>query len=148
MTLVKFNQKPFERTFNSLFEDLFQNLPAGTMNKDWGNLSNGFAPVNIKETKEGYQVDVVAPGMEKADFKINMDQNLLTISAEKKTEVKNENERQVRQEFSVKSFTRSFTLDESINSAEISAKYENGVLTLNLPKIEEVKQSPKQISVQ
>ena len=104
MTLVKFNQKPFEKTFNSLFEDLFQNLPSTAVNREWSSLSSGFAPVNIKETKEGYNVEVIAPGFEKADFKINVDKNLLTVSAEKKSETKKEDERQVRQEFSFKSF--------------------------------------------
>jgi HSP20 family protein len=142
MTLVKFNQRPFERTFNTLFEDLFQQYPSASQ-KDPGNV-----PVNIKETKDSYQLEVVAPGMEKADFKINIENNLLTISAEKKTENKVENEKQIRKEYSHRAFSRTFTLDDAINTADISAKYENGILHLTLPKKEEVKVVPKEISVQ
>lgn len=142
MTLVKFNQRPFERTFNTLFEDLFQQYPAATQ-KEWGNV-----PVNIKETKDSYQLEVVAPGMEKGDFKINIENNLLTISAEKKTENKVENEKQIRKEYSHRAFSRTFTLDDAINTADISAKYDNGILHLTLPKKEEVKVVPKEISVQ
>ncbi|WP_336514290.1 Hsp20/alpha crystallin family protein [Pollutibacter soli] len=147
MTLVKFNQRPFEKSFNSIFEDLFQHFPAtGANTKDWS--LNGNAPVNINETKEAYQLDVVAPGFDKADFKINVDQNILTISGEKKTAEKTEGEKQIRKEYGFKSFKRSFTLDEAIDDAGISAKYENGVLNVTLPKKEEVKVTPKEISVQ
>ncbi len=142
MTLVKFNQRPFEKTFNTLFEDLFHHYPAAAQ-KDWG-----IVPVNIKETKDSYQLDLVAPGMEKADFKINIENNLLTISAEKKIENNVENEKQIRKEFSHKAISRSFTLDDAINISDISAKYENGILLLNLPKKEEVKVVPKEINVQ
>lgn len=146
MTLVKFNQRPFEKSLNSIFEDLFQHFPANGANKDWS--PTGYAPVNINETKEAYQLDVVAPGFDKADFKINVEQNILTISGEKKTAEKSETDKQIRREYGFKSFKRSFTLDEAINDAEISAKYENGVLYVTLPKKEEVKVSPKEISVQ
>ena len=142
MTLVKFHQRPFQKTFNDLFEDLFQHYPA-PVQKNWSSV-----PVNIKETNEFYQLDVVAPGMEKADFKINIENDLLTISAEKKEETLSENEKQIRKEFVNKAFNRSFTLDDSIDAGNISAKYENGILQLTLPKKEEVKVVPKEISVQ
>jgi HSP20 family protein len=108
----------------------------------------GIAPVNIKETEKNYSVDVAAPGFDKADFKVSLDQNILTISAEKKNEVKNEGEKEIRREYSLRSFKRSFTLDEKIDAAAIEAKYVNGVLTLNLPKKEEVKSASKEISIQ
>ncbi len=73
---------------------------------------------------------------------------MLTISAEKKNEVKDENEKQIRSEYSYRSFNRSFTLDEKIDAEKIEAKYLNGVLTLNLPKKAEVKASAKEISIQ
>ncbi len=148
MTLVKFNQKPFEKTFNSLFEDLFQHFPVNGNNRDLNPGNFSYVPVNINETNDAYQLEVVAPGFDKADFKINVDQTILTISAEKKAVEKNENEKKVRKEYSYKSFNRSFTLDEKINSADIQAKYDNGILYITLPKKEEVKVSPKEISVQ
>lgn len=74
---------------------------------------------------------------------------MLTVSATKKEEeVKNEGEKIIRKQFSSKSFKRSFTIDEKIEAATIGAKYENGILTLNLPKKEEVKASTKEIAVQ
>lgn len=145
MTLVKFN-RPVNRGFNFV-EDFFNDFPA-LFNEGFNkSTSNGFVPVNVKETENAYQLDIVAPGFEKNDFKINVDANILTVSAEKKTEEKKENEKQVRSEYSYRSFKRSFTLDEKINSSEIDAKYVNGVLALNLPKKVEVKEAAKQITI-
>ena len=90
---------------------------------------------------------MVAPGFEKADFKINLDQNVLTISGEKKEEVKDESKKQIRKEYSNRSFKRSFTLDEKIEASGIEATYVNGVLTLNLPKKEIVKPAAQEINI-
>jgi HSP20 family protein len=138
MTQAKFTRKPFEGSFNSFVDDLFTELPAFIKNEFNQTGRKGFVPVNVKETEKGYELEVVAPGFEKTDFKINLDQNLLTISAEKKNDVK-ENEKQIRREYSYNSFKRSFTIDEKIDATNIGASYVNGVLTLNLPKKEEVK---------
>lgn len=146
--MVKLNQRPFEKTFNSLFEDIFQNLPNTISGSEWnGRFNNEFAPVNIRETGEAFTLDVVAPGMDKQDFKLNLEKNLLTISAEKKVEQKEEQEKIVKREFSFRSFSRSFKIDESIDTGSITAKYENGILQITLPKKEEVKLVPKEISI-
>ena len=134
MAYVKFNSRPFEGTFNNLVDDLFTELPVLFKN-DFNNLERkGSIPVNVKETEKSYQLEVVAPGFEKSDFKVNMEQDLLTISAEKKSEVKDESEKNIRREYSFRSFKRSFTLDEKIDATNIEASYVNGVLILNLPK--------------
>lgn len=147
MTNVKFNSKPFAGTFNNLVDDLFAELPVLFKN-DFNNAERkGFVPVNVKETEKGYELEVVAPGFEKTDFKVNLDQNLLTISAEKKDELKDENQKQIRREYSYRSFKRSFTLDEKIDATDIEASYINGVLTLNLPKKEVVKPSTTEIVI-
>ena len=148
MTQVKFNPKPFETAFNSIVDDLFSEMPVLLKNGNGQSQWNGFAPVNIKETEKDYSIDVVAPGFEKADFKVNLDQDVLTISAERKNETKNEGEKEIRREHSYRSFKRSFTLDEKIDAAGIEAKYVNGILRLNLPKKEEVKTASKEISIQ
>jgi HSP20 family protein len=145
MTHVKFNRKPFDGTFNSFVDDLFAEFPVLYKNDQNGKTS---VPVNIKETDKNYNLEIVAPGFEKADFKISLDQQLLTISAEKKNEVKEEKEKQIRNEYSYRSFKRSFTLDEKTDGTNIDAKYVNGVLILNLPKKEEVKPLVKEISIQ
>ena len=152
MTLVKFNQKPSNGSFNNLVDDLFSSFPVLTkneLNHQW----KGFVPVNITETEKNYSIEIVAPGFEKNDFKVSLDQQILTVSAEKQNEVKADsdnyrNEKQIRNEYSYRSFKRSFTLNEKTDGAAIDAKYVNGVLTLNLPKKEEVKPSVQQINIQ
>ncbi len=147
MTHVKFNRKPFEGSFNNLVDELFTELPGLLKSEFNQNINKGFIPVNIKETEKSYQLEVVAPGFEKTDFKINLDQSLLTVSAEKKEEVKDENQKQIRREYSYQSFKRSFTVDEKIDATNIEASYINGVLILNLPKKEVVKASATEISI-
>ncbi|HQV60707.1 MAG: Hsp20/alpha crystallin family protein [Chitinophagaceae bacterium] len=147
MAYVKFNSRPFEGTFNNLVDDLFTELPVLFKN-DFNNTERkGTIPVNVKETEKSYQLEVVAPGFEKSDFKVNMEQDLLTISAEKKSEVKDENEKYIRREYSFRSFKRSFTLDEKIDATNIEASYVNGVLTLNLPKKVAVKAAATEIII-
>ncbi len=146
MTLVKFNPRLADKRFNNLFEDFFHQFPSRFFHED--NVNGVYVPVNIRETDKTYVLEVIAPGFEKNDFKINIDQNLLTIAAEKKAEQKSETERLVRKEYTVKSFARTFTLDESIQSDGITAKYENGVLWVELPKKVEAKVQPKEINIQ
>ena len=145
MTLVKVNN-PVSKTFDGFFNDLFD-FPA-TFGKTFREDVYGFPPVNIVETANAYSLQVSAPGMDKADFNVKLDGNLLTISAEKKEETKDENAKTIRKEFSYKAFKRSFTLDEKINSANISAKYENGILHVELPKNEAPKEVSKAITIQ
>lgn len=147
MTHVKFNRKPFEGTFNTFVDDLITELPALFKTEFNNGERKGFIPVNVKESEKSYQLEVVAPGFEKTDFIVNLDQNLLTISAEKKEEVKEANDKQIRREYSFRSFKRSFTLDEKIDATNIDASYVNGVLTLNLPKKETVKASATKIVI-
>jgi HSP20 family protein len=147
MTYLKFNRQPFEQTFNNLVDDLFSELPVMYKN-GVSQQGKGFAAANITEKEGSYNIEVIAPGFEKNDFKINVDQNVLTISGEKQEQSKDEKEKQIRSEYKFRSFKRSFTLDEKIDAAGIEAKYVNGVLNLNLPKKEEVKASAKEITVQ
>lgn len=152
MTHVRFGRRPFDKSFNNLVDDLFSELPVLYRNGS-DTVFKGFAPVNIKETDKGYSLEVIAPGFDKSDFKVNVDQDVLTVSAEKKQEVKenaeNSNtEKHVRREYSFRSFKRSFTLDEKIDAAGIDAKYNNGVLVLNLPKKEAVKATAQEINIQ
>ena len=146
MTFVKVNN-PIAKSFDGLMNELFNELPAGfgkTMREDVLN----FPPVNIIEKTGHYHLELAAPGMEKADFNIKLDGKLLTISAEKKETQTAETDKTIRKEFSYKGFKRSFTVDEKIDAANIIAKYENGILQLDLPKKEEVKNSAKDINIQ
>jgi len=121
---------------------------------DWSNqnfsLTNTTIPsVNIKETDNEFEVDMAAPGMVKDDFKIEIINNVLTVSSEKQSESKEEEGSNItRREFSYQSFSRSFTLPELVETDGITAKYENGILRVNIPKKEEAKPKPmKQIKV-
>ena len=141
MTLVKNNPV----YFGNLFDELFNQIPAS-----WGkDVQNGFStvPANIHETKDGYYVELSAPGRNKEDFAINLENGLLTISFEKKEATENKDYKTIRKEFSFRSFKRSFSLDEKINTSGIQAKYENGVLKVYLPKKDEVTAAPQQIAV-
>jgi len=150
MTLVKFNNRPVNGL--SVLDNFFNEIPT-FFKDDFSSNTKDFVPVNVKETDNAYRLEVVAPGFEKNDFKINLDKNILTISSEKKSEVKEDSgneksEKQIRREYSYRSFKRSFTINEKIDAEKIDAKYVNGVLTLNLPKKEVVKVSVKEIAIQ
>ncbi len=144
MTLVKVNN-PIAKSFDGFFNDFLNELPA--FGKTLKENAFGFPPVNITETENTYGIEVAAPGFDKADFNIKLDGDLLTLSAEKKQETKDETAKAIRREFSYKSFKRSFTLDEKIDAANIAAKYENGVLKVELPKKEETKAVAKEITI-
>jgi len=138
MTLTKHNY----RTVNDLFDEFFR---PNAWSKETGLT---VPPVNIHEANDSYQVELVAPGLNKEDFKVNLEKGLLTITYEKKTEAENKDYKTHRKEFSFSSFKRSFSVDDKINADAIQAKYENGVLKLFLPKKEEVKVQPKEIAIQ
>ncbi len=131
----------------SIFDDLF--APVNYWLEDFESKTSGFLPpVNIRETDEAYQLEVIAPGMDKANFKIKTEGDMLTISAEKKEEKKEEKDKSIRTEYSFRSFNRSFTLNEDIDSENVQAKYNGGVLYLTLPKKEEKIIKPKEITVE
>lgn len=145
MTLVSYkNRLNGEPAFNNLLSDFFPQMPS--FYRD--DFRNTTVPVNIRETETAYLLDLAAPGLNKEDFKISVEKNLLSIAVDKKEETVDEKEKTVRREFKQTAFKRSFTLDEKINADAISAQYVNGVLTLNLPKKEEVKPATKQITIQ
>jgi HSP20 family protein len=146
MTFVKVNN-PVTKSFDGFVNDIFNGLPE-TFGKTLREDIFGFPPVNIIENTNAYHLEVAAPGWQKENFNVKLDGNLLTISAEKKEEVKDETAKVIRKEYSSKSFKRSFTLDEKIEGANISAKYENGVLKLDLPKKEIVKPASTEITIQ
>ncbi len=146
MTLVKVNQHPAYKGFSNLFDELLNDFPA--FNARQGNKENWTSvPVNIHETADAYHLELLAAGRNKEDFKINIENGLLTISFEKKEQTKTDDYKTVRKEFAFHSFKRSFTLDEQVDSNNIQAKYENGLLKLLLPKKAQVKENAKQINI-
>jgi HSP20 family protein len=103
--------------------------------------------VNIAEEKNEYRIEVAAPGLEKNDFRINLENNVLTISSEKETKKEEPTGSYTRKEFSYSTFKRSFTLPETVSYENISATHKNGILYVSVPKREEVK-TLRQIEIQ
>ena len=100
------------------------------------------AAVNVAENEDGFRLELAAPGWNKNEFNIELDNDTLTISAEReKTEAK-EGETFLRREFATREFKRTFTLPDTIDTAKLAAEYNNGILTLTLPKKEEAKPQP------
>jgi HSP20 family protein len=142
MTLVKVNNRPF----GNLFNDFLNEIPGAA--RSFGQELFAFPQTNIHETPEAYHLELIVPGRSKEDFKIQVEQGLLTISFDKKEETSSQDGyKTIRREFEFKSFKRSFSIDDKVDVNGIQAKYENGVMKLLLPKKEESKQSARQINV-
>jgi HSP20 family protein len=143
MSIVKRNTNWFN-DMPGLFSDRFSNDIFNWGLSNFSNTNTNIPAVNIKETGDAFEVEMAAPGMSKADFKVELDNNLLTISSEKKTQNEEKNGNQyTRREFSYQSFQRSFQLPKEVVDADkIQARYNNGLLQLIIPKKEEVKQRP------
>ncbi len=145
MTFVKTNN-PFAKPFDGLVNELFNEFPAA-FGKTVREEIFSFPPVNITEKNDYYHLEVSAPGFEKGDFAVKLEGSVLTVTGNKKEEPKNETDKVIRKEFTAKTFKRTFTIDEKINAENISAKYENGILHVGLPKKEEVKPLTKEINI-
>ncbi len=102
-------------------------------------------PVNIRENENGFTVELMAAGLKKEDFNIEVDNDLLTISAEIKAEAKEEGGKFTKREFGLASFKRSFHLPETVNEESINAVYQDGILKLALPKKEEALPKAKRL---
>lgn len=137
----------FSRSFDGMMKELFNEFPSAAGRTFREDVLN-FPPVNIVEKAEGYQVELAVPGYEKADFNVKLDDKILTISTEKKDSSTESIDKMIRKEFTYKSFKRSFTLDDKIDAENISARYENGILKLELPKKENQKAAAKDINIQ
>lgn len=141
MSIVKRNPQYW---LPSLFDDMFRHeLLGGTT----GRAGISIPAVNIKENENSFTVELAAPGRSKEDFKIELDNEMLSISTEerKENEVTEKEGEYTRKEFSYRSFQRSFSLPESVDTANIVASYTNGILEIALPKKEEAKAQPKRM---
>lgn len=110
------------------------------------NYSKGNLPkVNVKESPDCYLVEMAAPGMNKTDFEINLENKILTISSSTEKKKIEDNEHYTRKEFGYSVFKRSFNIPDSIDENKIEAKYKDGILNVYLPKKEEAKPKPSKI---
>jgi len=143
MTLVKRNS---DRMFPSFFDSFFSRDWM-----DWGNnnfsITNTSLPaINVLEDHKQYTIELAAPGMNKSDFNISLDNDKLTISSDKKEQNQIMEANYSRKEFSYQSFQRSFQLPlNMVEGSKISAKYNDGILTIVLPKKDEVKIKPSRV---
>ena len=139
MNLVKRNNA--NRVFPSVMDELFKDLMGGTQ-----YVQKAVPPVNIKETEQEFTLELIAPGLKKEDFNIELDNDLLTVSAEIKSEKTEQEEGKfTRREFSFSSFKRSFSLPETVKEEGINASYQNGILAITLPKKEEALPKAKRL---
>jgi HSP20 family protein len=120
-------------------DDRFFNMP-------WSG-NRGVPAVNIKENEKNFEIEVAAPGYDKKDFNISIDNGILTVSAEKREEKEKEDGSYTRREFGYSSFARSFSLPNNITEETIDAKYQDGVLKLTIQKQETSVRNKKQISI-
>lgn len=127
---------PSTSSVDEFLNDNFFNWPLES------NRGSTLPRVNITETDEDFTVEMAAPGMKRDDFNIELDNDLLVISAEMQQENENKNSSYTRREFSYESFRRSFHLPNTVEGDKIKAKYEDGMLRLIIPKKEEAKRKP------
>jgi HSP20 family protein len=122
-----------------LFDRFFDDDLFNWSSRNFSNTNTTLPSVNIRESEKEFEVEVAAPGLEKNDFKIELNRDLLRVSSEKKIENETKDgQRFTCREFSYQSFSRSFSLPNIADNEKISARYENGILTITIPKKEEV----------
>jgi HSP20 family protein len=139
MSIVK-RDVGYAPTLSNFFDDFFtRDLFSWPSTSSTGT---SIPKVNIFETDNEFHVEMAAPGMAKDDFKVELDNNQLTISSHKESENADDNKNYQRREYSYQSFSRTFHLPDSAEAEKINAKYVDGVLNLSIPKKEEAKRKP------
>jgi HSP20 family protein len=144
MTLVKFNNG-LKNNAHPFFNDVFDSLLNDSYIGD--KLVARVPAVNIAETDNEFHIELAVPGLKKEDFKINLDKNILTVSAEKKSENAEETKKFSKREYSYNSFVRSFTLPDSVDHSKIEADYTDGILKLTVAKRKEAKFQSREIAI-
>ena len=144
MNLIKRNT---DNWLPSIFDDMFKTDWMDNGNNGLSRIGTSVPAVNIAESDDAFTLEVAAPGMTKKDFNLELDNGVLTISSEvkKEDEQKENGGRFTRREFSYTSFKRAFSLPETVDPEKISAKYNEGVLVIELPKREEAKVQAKRM---
>ncbi len=146
MTLVKFNEgKSRTSLMRPGFDDVFESIFNDTFLSD--RMVSRVPAVNISETDGFYHIELAAPGLKKEDFKLNLDRDVLTISAEKQNEQMENDKKYNKREYSYTSFVRSFTLPDSADDDGIEAEYNDGVLRINVAKRADARTSSRQIEI-
>jgi len=145
MTLVKFNSDKKNNVLMPGFSDVFDNFFSDAFLND--RMVTRVPAANIGETADEYHIELAAPGLKKDDFKINVDDHVLNISVEQRHQHNENNMKYNKREFSYTSFVRSFTLPDAADHSRIEATYTDGLLCINVPKLEEAKSVSRQIAI-
>jgi HSP20 family protein len=146
MTLVKLNNtRNIYPWINGIFDSFFND--SSTLQNFNAKIAKTRPSVNIAENEQGFEIEMAIPGFKKEDFKINLEQSLLTISLDKKEEKEVEGKHYNKREFHFEAFSRSFTLPEIIDGEKISAEYTDGILKVLIAKKEEEKEKIRVIAV-
>ncbi len=146
-TIKNGNKKITDSNFNALpslpswFDDFLGNRFG---NEFMSNFNTGLTlpAVNVMDSTNDFIVELAVPGMKKSDFDITIDNNVLSIGVENKTEFNENKNNYTRREFGYSSFKRTFSIPESVNINKISATYNDGIMKVVLPKREEAKKKP------
>ncbi len=152
--MKKNNGSPIQgRSMTNWVDQILQDNLNRFFNDDFftsGSKTHFQVPVNFSETDQSFEMELIAPGLRKEDLKINVTGDVLSVSYESTEEQneKKENEQWLRKEYSMQTFSRSFKLDVTVDMHNISARYQNGILYLSLPKQEKAKRISKSIDVQ
>ena len=151
-TIVKRqNGNGYPATFGNVVDNIFQNSMRRFFDDNFWDadlaMTSGSVPVNIRETDQQYELDVIAPGCRKEDFKIDVQDNVLTISLAQKKENAQQKTGWVRNEYEQRAFSRNFTLDDTVDVNSITATYSDGILRLKLGKNEKAKRVLRNIEV-
>jgi len=153
MTFIKFKNGNGINNYSHLGRGVdFPSFFSDTLDRLWkeekDETVNWMPSVNIKERSEDFKIDLAVPGMDKKDFKVEVDNGILTVSGERKEE-KSENEKVTRTEFHYGTFKRTFTLPETADVEKIAANYKDGLLSLTVGKREDSRLKPKkQITIE
>jgi len=148
MAMIKFANgnpnKVFKPAYNDVFESFFNADPylsESTLNRN--------PAVNIAESENEFHIELAAPGLKKEDFKINLEQNLLSVSADKKEEKteSDDSKKYNRIEYNYSSFMRTFTLPDTADHSRITAEYRDGILFISVAKKEEAKIMSREIAI-
>ena len=142
MTLVNVNPRRRRRHVVNPFFNLVNDVLTNSATELEKHAIKTRPAVNVIEGKENFRIDVAAPGLNKSDFNIKIEKDVLTISAEVKNETTDENVKFSRREFNYNEFKRTFHLPETIDTRNIEANFKNGILSVTLAKKEEAKELP------
>ncbi len=153
-TIAKRTNGNYAGTFGNVVDDIFENSLKHFFDDNfWDNrksVTGGTSvPVNVRETDDHYELDIIAPGCKKEDFKISIENNMLTVSFSQTDERQEQDQKHkwVRNEFVQQSFSRSFALDDTVDVNNINATYVNGILRLSMAKNEKAKSVSRNIEI-